>query len=79
MKTVWNKGLKPEEKAEMKLAFDASALLRNRLADMLKEDIDASIKASRSSNAYDSPSWALTQADAIGYERALLKIISIIS
>lgn len=78
MKTLWNKGLDAEKKAEVKKDFEAAALLRSRLKLLLDEKIESSRTKARSSNTYDSPSWALTQADSIGYERALFEVISLL-
>lgn len=79
MKTLWTNGLKPEQKTEIKKDFISSAHLRNRLKDIIQKEIEANRSSSRNSNTYESPSWALMQADSIGYERALFKIISWIS
>lgn len=79
MKTSWTKGLTPEKQEEIKRDFNASALLRERLAELIQDKIDTSIKASRSKDEYTNPNWAYLQADARGYERALSEIISLIS
>lgn len=79
MKTSWTKGLTPEKAEEIKRDFNASALLRERLAVLIEEKSNASIKASRSKDEYENPNWAYLQADARGYERALSEIISLIS
>lgn len=79
MKTIWNKGLTAQKREELKRDFDASATTRERLKVILEEKIESSRSSVRQSNTYDSPSWALLQADSIGYERAMHEIISIIS
>lgn len=79
MKTVWNKGLNAQQKIEMKNNFEAASLLRHRLSELLKEKESANRNAVRSSTSYESPNWALVQADSIGYERALKEVISLLS
>lgn len=79
MKTSWNKGLNAQQKAEMKHHFEASGALRERLKVLLQDKIESARSSTRSSNSYDNPNWALVQADSIGYERAILEIISLIT
>lgn len=79
MKTSWTKGLTPEKQEEIKREFKSSSLLRERLAVLVQDKIDASIKASRSKDEYANSNWAYLQADARGYERALSEVISLIS
>lgn len=78
MKTIWNKGLTAKQKEEMKAHFESSALLRERLKKMLFDKTESARKANRTASSYDNPNWALTQADAIGYERALFEVISLL-
>ncbi|HET8689238.1 MAG TPA: hypothetical protein VFM18_21715 [Methanosarcina sp.] len=77
MKTTWTKGLTGQDKEEMQSLFHSSARLRSRIKLMIEEKINASRTKSVSEDAYDTPNWALKQADAIGYERALKEIISL--
>lgn len=78
MKTVWTAGLDKQEAAEIIAAFNASGRLRERLATMLRSRIDAKRKDVISTTSYEKASWPLYQADAIGYERAVEEIISLI-
>lgn len=79
MKTVWLKGITATQaKSEIKQEYLKSAPLRGRLKEILEEKIEAKRGDVRKNNTYDSPSWALVQADAIGYERALSEVISLI-
>lgn len=78
MKVSWLNGLSEEQKAEMKKEFVSSVALRRRLSVLTNEKIETSRTAARQKNLYDSPSWALLQADNIGYERALFEIISLL-
>ena len=79
MKTVLTKGLDKDKAGEVLLEFSSSAFFRQRLEEVMKEKIESSQKAARSRDRYLEPSWALNQADAIGYERALNEVISLIS
>ncbi len=79
MKTILSKGLSKEQKVELESDFKASAFFRERLAATLEDKVNALRKKIRQENHYDSPSWALTQADYIGYERAVYELISLIS
>lgn len=79
MKTTWTAGLKPETADEMRRDFGASALLRERLEEILTEKIESRRRITRGPDQYNNASWGYLQADAIGYERALVEIISLIS
>jgi hypothetical protein len=79
VKTVWTKGVTtPQGKSEIKQEYLKAAPLRGRLKELLEDKITSNRNTSRSNNTYDSPSWALLQADSIGYERALFEVISLI-
>lgn len=79
MKTVWTKGLNAQEKEEMTNSFVSSAHARVRLYQIIEEKIEVKRRANVAEERYESPGWAYQQADAVGYERALREILSIIS
>jgi hypothetical protein len=79
MKVAWTKGLTKEEAIECRSEFVGSVRTRERLKALLLEKADSARKAARSGSNYDNPNWALSQADSIGYEKALFEIISLIS
>ncbi len=79
MKTILKKGLSKERAVELESDFKASAFLRERLTAILEDKANSLRKEVRQKNQYDSPSWALTQADYIGFERAIYEVISLIS
>lgn len=79
MKTAIVKGLDLKEAEEMRQSFVAGAFLRKRIRELLKEKADTSVAASRSKDGYNNPSWAYLQADAIGYQRAMHEIISLLT
>jgi hypothetical protein len=78
MKTAWKKGLSKERADEVAKDFDASAIMRARLKELLEERSRSSHAGSISKDAYSSPNWAYLQADARGYERAISEILSLI-
>jgi len=79
MKTSWLSGIKDASvKKELRSNFLASKMVRERLAEMLDAKLNSSVRASRSSESYDSPNWALKQADATGYQRALEEVKSLL-
>jgi hypothetical protein len=78
-KTAWTKGLTGEKRVEMERELQATALLRSRLSVILEEKIESRRTKRVSEEEYASPSWALKQADAIGYERALRETISLLT
>jgi|688.fasta_scaffold01034_58 hypothetical protein len=79
MKLNWVKGLSPKEKEEMKLLFSSNALFRERAIAILQEKQNSLAKRNTLEDAYDSPNWALKQADAVGYARAMQEMISLFS
>ena len=78
MKSSWIKGLEADQAKQVGDAYDASALLRKRLSELLLEKYEACEKASISKDGYDSPNWVYLRADEIGYKRALSEILKII-
>jgi hypothetical protein len=79
MKTSLTKGLDEAKAGEVLQEFAASALFRERVIAVLKEKVATAATASRSKERYTEPSWALYQADSIGYERAIYEVISLLS
>jgi hypothetical protein len=79
MKTIWTKGLDADKAADLKAAFQASTVVRSRLKEILHEKEASKMSARTSEKDYESPNWALLQADAVGYTRCLKEILSIIS
>lgn len=79
MKNSWVKGLDVDEVSDIESNFKASAVIRRRLTDILKDKIEVSNKNARNKTSYDNPNWAYLQADNVGYERALYEIIDLLS
>ena len=79
MKTAWTAYIKDvDRKKEIKQSFLASLVMRKRLIEILLRKQTGSLKNSRLEGGYDAPNWALKQADARGYERAIDEIISLL-
>ncbi len=79
MKVSWTKGVDKELAIDIRQNFKESLVMRKRLAQLLEEKAEVSLAASRSKVTYDNPNWALLQADAVGYQRALQEVISLIA
>lgn len=79
MKTSLTAGLKPDQKTIVTQEFIASKAFRERLIAVLDGKKDSLRKEVVSKTSYDSPAWAYLQADAIGYERAISEVISLLS
>lgn len=78
MKTNWTKGLTKENSEIVTNQFKESKLIRRRLGELISEKIKSAHTETRKKELYMSPSWAYLQADAVGYERALFEIISLL-
>lgn len=78
MNLQWFKGLSPEEKIEaekvLKNAKASFELLKRVLEDELAQTEANALKG----EGYDSPSWALRQADYTGTKRTLQKLVKLI-
>lgn len=79
MKQSWIQGLDADRATQISRDYVGAATLRKRMEDLLTLKIKASNAVTRKREAYETANWPYLQADAIGYERALLEVISIIS
>lgn len=79
MKISWTKGLDKEQALDVRGNYKEALVMRRRLVVLLKDKAEASAKAGRTKELYESPNWAYLQADARGYERAISDIIDLIS
>lgn len=78
MKTSWVAGCTPEQAILIRSDFKGSFSMRKRLGALLEEKISSSMSSTRKKDCYASASWPYLQADAVGYERALTEVISLI-
>lgn len=76
MKVAWYRGLDDQQTRDIKSQYAGSPLLRRRLKHIIAGLVEDSVSSARSKLTYDSPNWALLQADQRGYERALVEISS---
>ena len=79
MQVRWTKGLTEQQATDLRLQLKASMNVFNRLEQLLQADLVSVLKAQESKEGYDSPSWAMNQADSIGEIRAYKKILRLIN
>ena len=53
--------------------------LLQRIMDILKDDLEVSLKEMRSVDSYDKPAWSEFQADKLGEQRAYAKMIALLT
>lgn len=78
MKTVWIKGLDPDQTKDIRADFISAQLLRKRLTEILEEKINSKRTLIRNSENYEKANWPYLVSDSIGYERALAEVISLL-
>ena len=78
MKTVWTLNLPEHKQEEIRKEYASSPVLRERLHKLLLDKQETARVGARSKIKYESASWPYYQADAIGYERAISEVISLI-
>lgn len=79
MKLGWTSGCSPEQTKIIRSDFKGSISIRKRLESILRDKIVSASTFTRKKENYALASWPYLQADAVGYERALLEVISLIS
>lgn len=79
MKASWVANEDKKTAEEIRADFISSRLLREKLTSILESKIAASMTSTRSIEKYSLAGWAFMQADAVGYERAMKEVISLIS
>jgi len=77
MKTYLTSHLEDEKDvSEFKYAASGSKIVLERLVQLLNEERAELLKKSRKLSGYESPSWAMQQADYIGSDRTLLSCLT---
>jgi hypothetical protein len=79
---MWTSHLKdPEQVAEFSAQLEGlqHSVVFKRLLEIIRTDRQRSLDAALKSTNYDSPSWAYTQADNVGYQRALRNIETLLN
>ncbi len=79
MKTTMRKGLSGERLKNVLEEFRAGTAFREQLVLVIKQKIDSNKREVLSKSSYESPAWPFLQADANGYARGLLEVISLIT
>ena len=79
MQVRWTKGLTEQQDADLRLQLKASTNIFERLGQLLQEDIASVVKVQESRGLYESPNWAMHQADNIGEIRAYKRILRLIN
>ncbi len=77
--TRWFKHLSKVEHEDFKKTIFAHRIVLERLKDLLEEDLAASIKVQENKINYKESSWPMFQADCIGEQRTLKKLINLIT
>ena len=72
----WTTGLSPEEAKELNYKLKNSGTVLSRLSSILDQRLKNSADTQLSQSNYNSPSWALQQADSIGYQRAMKEVMT---
>lgn len=78
MKTSLKAGLSPQQKTELEKDFNSCPLLREQLVKICLKKVEGIRAEARSKDGYETPNWAFKQADAVGYERALHELMSLL-
>lgn len=76
--TYWLKGVNPKDKEELKTAILLAGIPLNRLKEILEEFLEVSRKEASKADKYELPAWSEYQADKIGEQRALTKVIKLL-
>lgn len=79
MKSSIKAGLSPVEARNVEEEYLGSPSLRKRLVELLRTKQEQSYNERISKTTYESPNWALVQADGVGYERGIKELISLLS
>lgn len=74
----WTRNLEAQLAIDITQNFKESGVMRRRLKQMLLDKIEETRSTNLTRDKYDSPNWAYLQADAVGFERALKYLITVI-
>lgn len=78
MQTRWMKNTKESDKAAVKQQVKNAKPVLDRLANLLTEDLEKSMREMSSRSNFDSPSWDSKMAHYLGEQTALRSIIKFI-
>lgn len=74
----WTSGLPKEQQEEFSKRLLVAKDLFKRLSELLDTMSEDNTKARISKTSYDKPAWSEYQADANGYERAIVQVQSLL-
>ena len=77
--TRWTKHLPKDEHEDFRKTIRAHRVVLDRLKELLEEDLEACKKSQSSKIHYRDACWPMFQADHIGEQRALEKVIKLIT
>lgn len=78
MKLKLLKGLDKDQVDELKEHYVRSQIFRKYLLKVLQEEIESLHASMRNEDNYNSPNWAYLQADRLGQEKALKRVVGLI-
>lgn len=78
MNNRWFKGMSEDDKKEFKADLYAAYTVLNRLAEILEDDLDKSHEEATKKDNYFMPAWGEYQADKLGEQRCIRKILNLI-
>jgi hypothetical protein len=74
----WTKGLNKKDSQEMKMALQAAKPVLNRLQLIINQDLSQVKKETQAKEGYSNAAWPYYQADLIGNQRALDRILKLL-
>jgi hypothetical protein len=78
MQLRWFKNLKESDKASVKQQVKNAKPVLDRLAKLLQDDLEDSLKYMASRNNFDNPAWDNKMAHYLGEQTALRSILKLI-
>jgi hypothetical protein len=78
MQTRWLKNLKESDKAPVKQQVKNAKPVLDRLAKLLEDDLEKSMRDMSSRNNFESPAWDNRMAHYLGEQTALRSILKLI-
>lgn len=78
MKTRLLEGLNTKDQEQFKYEFEKAFPFRKHLIGVLMKDIETALASMTKEEGFDSPSWALIQADRIAQIKTYKKIIALL-
>ena len=77
--TVLTAGLEADKKTVFIQQYSSSFEVRHRIASILADKLEKTIKDDEKKDLYEVPNWELHQADSRGYRRAIREALSLLT